>query len=73
MHRPANSNHSPRLGAAFDMWCCETGFLLGRGDLRGRRLDLAARLDALPDAALAGMGIVRADIPRLVFRDLFSN
>lgn len=73
MQAPANSNHSPRLGAAFDAWCCETGFVVGRCDLRGRRLDLAARLDALPDAALAGMGIAHADIPRIVFRDLFSS
>lgn len=73
MHAAANSNHSPRLGVVFDQWCCETGFVLSRCDLRGRRLDLAARLDALPDAALDGMGLVREDIPRLVFRDLFSN
>jgi len=73
MQAPANTNHSPQLGAVFDAWCCETGFVLGRGDLRGRRLDMAAHLDALPDAALSGMGITRADIPRIVFRDLFSN
>lgn len=73
MQAPANSNHSPRLGVVFDAWFCQTGFVVGRCDLRGRRLDLAARLDALPDAALAGMGIARADIPRIVFRDLFSS
>lgn len=72
MQAPANSNHSPELGAVFDAWCCETGFLMGRGDLCGPRLDLAARLDALPDVALAAVGIARADIPRIVFRDLFS-
>jgi hypothetical protein len=73
MMTPANSNHSPRLGAVFDHWCCETGLLVGRTDLRGRRLALAARLDALPDAALDQMGIAHADIPRIVFRDLFSG
>ncbi len=73
MMRPANHNHSPRLGAIFDAWCCETGLIVGRGDLRGRRLAFAARLDALPDAALDQMGIAHADIPRIVFRDLFSG
>ena len=70
---PANRNYSPRLGAHFDSWCCETGFGIGAGDLRGRRLAMAARLDGLPDAALAQMGIARADIPRIVFRDLFCR
>jgi len=71
--RPANSNHSPRLGAHFDSWCCETGLVIGRTDLRGQRLARAARLDALSEAALAQMGIAHADIPRIVFRDLFSG
>jgi hypothetical protein len=29
-------------------------------------------LDGLPDAALQQMGIARADIPSIVFRDLFT-
>ena len=73
MMTPANHNHSPRLGALFDAWCCETGLVIGRTDLRGGRLAFAAKLDALPDAALAQMGIAHADIPRIVFRDLFSG
>ena len=73
MPTPANCNHSPRLGAHFDAWACETGLIIGRGDLRGHRLAAAAHLDALPAAALAQMGIAPADIPRIVFRDLFAG
>ncbi|MGP1358623.1 hypothetical protein [Roseicyclus sp.] len=73
MKTAANTNHSPRLGAHFDAWCCETGLMMGRSDLRGWRLAYAARLDALPDAALAQMGIAHTDIPRIVFRDLISG
>lgn len=73
MLTPANHNHSPRLGAHFDAWCCQRGFGIGRGGLRRRRLAFAARLDALPEAALEHMGIAPADIPRIVFGDLFSG
>jgi len=69
---PANRNLSPRLAGDFDCFCCEMGHIVGVGDLRGARLAQAARLDSLPDAALQQMGIARADIPRIVFRDLFG-
>ena len=73
MPSAANRNLSPRLGVDFDAYFCELGDGLAAKDLRGARLAHAAHLDALPDAALQQMGIARADIPRIVFRDLFSR
>ncbi len=72
MLMPANRNISPQLGAAFDALFCQLGQGLGAKDLRGPRLSRAVHLDGLPDAALRQMGIARADIPRIVFRDLFD-
>ncbi|MCU4654735.1 hypothetical protein N8I71_18000 [Roseibacterium sp. SDUM158016] len=72
MASPANCNYSPALGIRFDAYFCLLGQGLGARDLSGARLSLAVALDRLPDAALRQMGIARADIPRIVFRDLFT-
>jgi hypothetical protein len=45
---------------------------LGSRHIAGARLARAVHLDGLPDAALQQMGIARADIPSIVFRDLFT-
>jgi hypothetical protein len=67
----ANCNYSPSLGTRFDAYFCTLGQGLGPRHLSGHRLAEAVHLDRLPDAALRQMGIARADIPRIVFRDLF--
>jgi hypothetical protein len=45
---------------------------VGSRHISGARLARAVHLDGLPDAALQQMGIARADIPSIVFRDLFT-
>jgi hypothetical protein len=72
MIRAANRNYSPSLGHRFDAYFCRLGQGLGSGHISGRRLARAVHLDRLPDAALRQMGIARADIPSIVFGDLFS-
>jgi hypothetical protein len=72
MASPANRNYSPALGSRFDAYFCMLGSGLGPRHLSDARLAHAVQLDRLPDAALRQMGIARADIPRIVFRDLFS-
>ncbi len=72
MPYPANTNYSPQLSAGFDALFCNLGFGIAAKDIRGPRLRRAVHLDGLPDAALRQMGIARADIPRIVFRDLFD-
>lgn len=68
----ANSPLSPEAAAALDLYLCTEapGFNLSRQ--RARREREFARLHALPDAALAAMGLTRADLPRWLFRDLFG-
>lgn len=68
----ANRNYSPALGSRFDAFFCHLGQGLGPRHLTGRRLAHAVHLDRLPDAALQQMGIARAEIPSIVFRDLFT-
>lgn len=70
---PANSPLSPEAAAALDLFLCTEapGFNLARH--RFRREREFARLYALPDAALHGMGLSRADLPRWLFRDLFGS
>jgi hypothetical protein len=68
----ANRNYSPSLGIRFDAYFCTLGQGVGPQHLRGARLKHAVHLDGLPDAALRQMGIARADIPSIVFRDLFT-
>jgi hypothetical protein len=72
MTSTANRNYSPSLGHRFDAYFCTLGQGLGPRHLSGHRLARAVHLDSLPDAALRQMGIARADIPSIVFRDLFS-
>ena len=72
MRQPANTDMPPRLARAFDLYFACMGFGPTRATLRGQRLAEALRLDALPDAALAQMRIARRDIPRIVYRELFS-
>lgn len=67
----ANCNCSPSLGSRFDAYFCTLGQGLGSRDISGHRLARAVHLDGLPDAALQQMGIARADIPSIVFGDLF--
>jgi len=73
MKQPANTNLPPQLGEMFDLYFAGLGFGPTRSALRGRRLAEALRLNALPDAALDQMRITRHDIPRIVYRDLFSG
>ena len=68
----ANCNYSPSLGTRFDAYFCTLGQGLGSQHISGHRLARAVHLDGLPDAALQQMGIARADIPSIVFRDLFT-
>lgn len=72
MMTPANRNYSPSLGYRFDAYFCHLGQGLAAKDIRGARLARAVHLDRLPDAALRQMGIARADIPSIVFSDLFT-
>jgi len=72
MTSTANRNYSPSLGTRFDAYFCTLGQGLGSGHVSGARLARAVHLDRLPDAALQQMGIARADIPSIVFRDLFT-
>lgn len=69
---PANSPLSPEAAAALDLYLCTEvpGFNISRQRLRRERE--FARLYALPDAALRAMGLVRADLPRWLFRDVFG-
>jgi hypothetical protein len=72
MTSPANRNYSPSLGTRFDAYFCTLGQGIGPRHISGTRLARAVHLDGLPDAALQQMGIARADIPSIVFRDLFT-
>ena len=70
---PANSPLSPEAAAALDLFLCTEapGFNLSCQRLcREREF---ARLYALPDAALHGMGLNRGELPRWLFRDLFGS
>lgn len=71
--RPANSPLSPETSAALDRFLVEAG--LGwnpMADRPGREARLAA-LAALPDGALAAMGLRRADLPRFVYADILGR
>ncbi len=71
--RPANSPLSPAVSAALDRFLAETGLGWNPAiDRPGREARLAA-LAALPDAALAAMGLARADLPRFVYADLIAR
>lgn len=70
--RPANTNCSPDLAARFDAYFCRLGQGIAAKDLTRQRLSMAVRLDAMTDADLAALGTSRAEIPRLVFSDLFA-
>ncbi len=72
MPSAANCNYSPALGSRFDVYFCTLGNGLGPRHLSGARLAHAVHLESLPEAALRQMGIARADIPRIVFHDLFT-
>lgn len=70
---PANSRLSPAAHAALDAFFAGRGLGLNPALAARSRLRELARLDALPDAALAAMGLTRARIPVYVFRDLLPE
>lgn len=70
---PANSRLSPAATAALDAFFASRGLGLNPALAARERMGELARLDALPDAALAAMGLTRARIPGYVFRDLLPG
>ncbi len=71
--RPANSLLSPGQSHKLDWFIASRG--LGYNPTHGRAAREAefARLDALPDGALACMGLSRAGLAAHVYRDLFPK
>ncbi|MDT8854364.1 hypothetical protein RNZ50_04775 [Paracoccaceae bacterium Fryx2] len=70
---PANSPLSPEAAAALDLFFAVEATGCNSWLLRQGREAEFARLHALPDAALASMGLTRDGLPRHLFRDIFRN
>ncbi|MCC5958151.1 MAG: hypothetical protein JJU08_02280 [Rhodobacteraceae bacterium] len=69
--RPANSNLSPQQSRRLDCFLASTGFGCNPSQSRTAREAEFARLDRLPDGALASMGLNRRGLAAHVYRDLF--
>ncbi len=70
---PANSPLSPEAAAALDRFFAIDATGCNAYLMRQGRETEFARLHALPDAALAAMGLSRDRLARYVFRDLFQR
>ena len=71
--RAANSPLSPQAQRALDLFFATELTGCNSGTWRhGREVEFA-RLHALPDAALAAMGLQRDALPRYLFRDLLHR
>lgn len=73
MQRPANSPLSPEAAQALDLFFATDAAGLNVGSLRRSREAQFARLYALPDPALAAMGLRRDTLARWLFNDIFST
>ncbi|MDD7969864.1 hypothetical protein [Roseinatronobacter alkalisoli] len=71
--RPANSNLSPQQSRQIDCFLANTGFGCNPSHGRMSREAEFARLDRLPDRALAAMGLSRRGLAAHVYRDLFHT
>lgn len=71
--RAANSPLSPEAAAALDRFFAVEAAGYNAYPLRQGREAEFARLHALPDGALASMGLTRGRLARYVFRDLFER
>ncbi|MCF1708461.1 hypothetical protein L0V05_06490 [Tabrizicola sp. J26] len=71
--RAANSPLSPEAAADLDMFFAIEASGCNSWPMRQRREAEFARLHALPDAALAAMGLSRDRLARYVFREMFSR
>ena len=71
--RAANSPLSPEAAAALDLFFAIEAPGCHSWPLRQCRETEFARLHALPDAALAAMGLSRDRLARYVFREMFSH
>lgn len=69
---PANSRLSPAQAARLDLFLATRGLGWNPALDRPAREAVFARLDALPDAALAAMGLTRDGLPAHVYRDLLT-
>lgn len=73
MQRPANSPLSPKAAHALDLFFATEATGLNGYALRRAREAQFARLYALPDPALAAMGLSRDTLARWLFADLFTH
>lgn len=73
MQRPANSPLSPEAAHALDLFFATEACGMNLNALRRAREADFARLHALPDPALAAMGLRRDMLARHIFRDLFDT
>jgi hypothetical protein len=71
--RAANSPLSPEAAAALDRFFAVDAPGCNSYLMRQGREHEFARLHALPDGALAAMGLSRDRLARYVFRDLFTR
>ncbi|MBR3372057.1 MAG: hypothetical protein IKG52_15645 [Rhodobacteraceae bacterium] len=71
--RPANSNLSPHQSRRLDCFLAATGFGCNPSLGRSAREAEFARLDRLPDGALASMGLSRRGLAAHVYRDIFHT
>ncbi|WP_323038264.1 hypothetical protein [Gemmobacter sp.] len=69
---PANSRLSPAQSARLDLFLASHGMGWNPALDRPVREAAFARLDTLPDAALAAMGLSRDTLPAHVYRDLLT-
>lgn len=72
MRRPANSPLSPEAAHALDLFFATEASGVNAVSLRRSREAQFARLYALPDPALAAMGLERATLARWLFADMFT-
>lgn len=73
IHRPANIPLSPAAAARLDRYLLQHGQGFNAALLRREHEAEFARLDALPDAALAAMGLRRDGLAAHVFRNVLPQ
>lgn len=73
MQRPANSPLCPKAAHALDLFFATEAGGMNAYAIRRSREAQFARLYALPDGALAAMGLRRDTLARWLFADLFKE
>lgn len=73
MKRPANSPLSPEAAQALDLFFATEANGMNPLAIRRAREANFARLYAMPDPALAAMGLSRETLARWLFSDLFNT